>query len=572
MIRHLIFLILVFLGGLMTAQKKAVVLAENSSLKSSSPKSVQVNTESEKIQSKNLLADEQSLRIANTGSINIAANGILTVTNAITNLGDGNNFTVENDGNLIQINNTQNTGSLVAKRTVAGLKNVVGGPVDYVYWGSPVAGQKTKGADGFSPGTPNNYFFDYHESNDQFYETQDLTFVPGKGYAVRAEDGIPSPYTKEYQFKGTPNNGDLSVPILRSVNTGANGTVVHGFNLVGNPYPSNINFDQLFDGNSTLIYKSVWFWTNATFTQYQQGSSYNGNNYAVYNGTGGNAATRSNAVPAAAVKPNGIVKVGQAFMIQKKDLGPGNLLFKNTYGTDKNLRVSTSGTFFSRDVVAKNRFSLHLSAPDHSVNTLLIGYIPGATNDYESDYDAEAFSVSSNLFYSLLNEKRLLIQGKSGEFTPKDRVNIGGNFFQTGNYMISLEDNEGIFETDQNVFLKDQQNGIITNLSLNSYSFSANAGETNARFQIIYEPESILATDDLAKEKIVVYRQSGQFMVKSPKIIERLEVYETSGKLIQTLQPNSKSATLDANSLPNGMYLLRIKTDDGRLTTKKILR
>ena len=513
---------------------------------------------------------QTSLKVEAPGGIKVSGDAFITVTNGITNLGDGNNFTLEHDANLIQINTTQNTGTLLARRNVNAIHNQPGVAVDYIYWSSPVAGQQTKGAGGFSPGTPNNNFLDYRESNDRFYQTTDLTFIPGKGYAVRAENGREEIYDRTFQFKGIPNNGDVNYPIIRSPNSGATANVIHGYNLVGNPYPSNIKFDVLYDGNSDLIYKSIWFWTNATFAQYQQGSSYTGNNYAVYNGTGGNTATRSSVAPF--LQPDGIVKVGQGFIVQKKSVATDNLVFKNSYGSGKELRVVSAGTFFSKDAQSKNRFTLQLTSPDELVNSLLIGYIPGATDDFEQDYDAEAFTMSSNLFYSLLNERRLLIQGRSDAFTTKDRLNVGVNFFQAGNYMIGLEDGEGIFEADQNVYLKDQQTGIITNLSQSSYSFAANAGETNARFEIIYEPESVLTTDDSNKEKIVVYRQDGQFMIKAPKIMERVEVYETSGKLIQTLQPNSKLAILDSDSMPNGMYLLRIKTTDGALTTKKMVR
>lgn len=515
---------------------------------------------------------QTSLKVEATGGIKILGEGFLTVTNGITNLGDGNNFVLENDANLIQVNGTSNTGNLLAKRNVTGIHNIPGVAVDYIYWSAPVLGQQTKGPGGFSPGTPNNNFFSYGEWNDRFFETSDITFVPGKGYAVRAENGRGEIYDKGFEFRGVPNNGDISFPIRRSPNTGATNSVIHGYNLVGNPYPSNIKFDVLYDGNAALIYKSIWFWTNATFTQYQQGSNYLGNNYAVYNGTGGNAATRSSAVPAATVKPNGIVKVGQGFIIQKRDLGPGNLLFKNSYGTGKELRVNTSGAFFSKEAQPKNRFTVQLTAPDNLVNSALIGYISGATDQYEKDYDAEAFTVSANLLYSLLENRRLLIQGKSNDFSTKDKIDLGINFYQNGSYTINLNEAEGIFETGQKVYLKDKLTSVITDLTLGEYSFTSDVGENNSRFEIIYEPESVLATDDLSKEQVVVYRQNGDFVIKSPKEMTRIEIYEPSGKLIQNLKPNTKMSVIQASTLMNGMYILKIQTVDGAVVSKKIVR
>src|SRR5699024_4213394 len=111
-------------------------------------------------------------------------------------------LTLKSDGNLLQVNESKtiNEGNLKAEREVKGIKyNPVAGAaqaIDYVYWSSPVAGQQTKGAGGFSPGTPANRFYYYLESNDRFYETGDPTFRPGRGYAVRAEEGKGIVYDK----------------------------------------------------------------------------------------------------------------------------------------------------------------------------------------------------------------------------------------------------------------------------------------------------------------------------------------------------------------------------------------
>lgn len=508
----------------------------------------------------------KNLTVQDSGNLTIEGN--LTVTDFVKNTtGDVARLTLKSDANLLQINPSKviNFGNITAERRVTNIDYNPGTFIDYVFWSSPVAGQQTKGVGGFSPGTPNNRFFDYRESNDKFYETPDLVFAAAKGYAVQAETNLGTPYLKTYSFKGALNNGDFGITITRSADNPV-GTV-HGYNMVGNPYPSNIDFTKLFEANNTLIYNTVWFWTNASYEEYQQGSTYSGNNYAMFNGTGGNPSTGT------IVAPNGIVKVGQGFIVQKKGaVGSGSLSFKNSYGLGQDLRVSTNGTFYQKNSGNSNRYWLRLLSPDQVINSQLIGYVEGATNDFEQDYDAEAFGLSSNLFYSFIGTNYLLIQGKGAPFSVEDRVPLGANFFQNGNYTISLGDAEGIFKSNQTIYLVDKQTGTVTNLSQGSYTFAATKGDSNGRFEIIYRPEVVLVTESISKEGIVVYRDSDNFVILSPKLISNVDVYDASGRLITVLKPNKKQGILDASVLPNGMYVLKIITADGAVTNKKIAR
>lgn len=507
------------------------------------------------------------------GKLNI--NKTLTVNDGITNFADAGKFVLQNNGNLLQINPIAvNSGSITVERRAVDMNNVDGVQMDYVYWSSPVQSQSLQG---FSPGTPANRIFEYNESTDLFKAVKlanEPNFIPGKGYAIRAEVNLDYPadsagYEKTYQFVGKPNNGDIYFPVKRSPNTGAGQSIVHGYNLIGNPYPSNIDFKQFYDLNSSKIYNTAWFWTNNTYTKNQQAQGYLQNNYAVFNGTGGVGAPSSAAGGTGNTTiPTGIVSVGQGFIVQVKDIGNTTVKFQNKNG-GSNLRVNTSGTFFNKNENTIDRYWLNLISPDNLINSQLIGYVNGATDGFEQDFDAEALSLSSDLFYSQVVDKKLVIQGRSKDFNKTDKVKLGANFFAKGEYTITLKQPEGIFE-EQSIYLKDNDTGIITNLKEGSYVFLTEAGQKNNRFEIIYENDNVLVSDSSIKESVVVYRDSDNFIVKSPKMISVLEVLDMSGKLISLLEPNSKESEVQASSLPNGIYLLVIRTKDGQITTKKI--
>lgn len=504
--------------------------------------------------------------------------GALTVEENVVNQNTGataaDQFVVLSDGNYIQKSTIANTvagGVIRVDRAVIDMDNMPN-QLDYVYWGSPVAGQNIRE---FSPGTPWNRRFQYNEATDYFVPATEANFVPGKGYAIEAETNsngshLPNPtgYGETYKFRGVPNNGDISMPIQRT-NAGTTGAGL-GYNLVGNPYPSNIKFEELYSGNSALIFNTAWFWTNNNFTAAQQGSGYEGNNYAVYNGTGGAPATANGS----GNYPTGIVKAGQGFMIQKKATGSGNLVFKNSYGAGKDLRVTTPGTFFQRGASStKDRFWLEMVSPAGMYNTQLIGYIDGATDGYEQDYDAEAFGMSADLFYSLLVDKKLVINGKSHNFNVEDTVPLGANIFNSGEYRIQLRDPEGRFANGQSIYIKDKVSGLLTNLSEGSYTFLANKGVTEGRFEIIYKPETILTVDNSVKDgNLIVYRDGEDFAVHSTsKAIDFVEVYDMSGRLYKTIKGGDKIVRFSAQNMASGTYILKI-IREGEVSNKRILK
>jgi len=387
--------------------------------------------------------------------------------------------------------------------------------LDYNYWASPVKGQQLKA---FSPGTMASRFLVYDEKDDFFYPiTNTYNFgmnkdgifeSEAKGYAIRANNSYPAatPTTPapsqlfEGKFTGIPNNGVITFPLQATRN---------GYNLIGNPYASNLDFDTLFNNNSANINYIAYFWTNVNPNPAMQGQGYPGNgftnNYAVLNGTGGVPATGTAAPGGGTKVPNQFVKVGQGFIVKAKNAA--DLQFKNAVRTNNSTSV-----FFNKNGSTPDRYWLNLQTPLEVVTTQLIGYLPQATNGFELDYDAPLMVLGSDAFYSVLDNRKLAIQGKA-PFVNTDVVSLGSSQYEAGNYTISLGDKEGIFANGQQVYLKDKQTGILTNLSENSYTFIASKGLTEGRFEIVYQPEYVLANDASGKDGLVVYRDGGDFVI-----------------------------------------------------------
>ena len=484
-----------------------------------------------------------------------ATPNVLYAHKGINNVGGSVIF--ENNAQLMQDEDANNTQATIqSQRDVIDMNNV-STQMDYVYWSSPVDGQNIKA---FSPNTPANGYLQYNESNDKFSVTSDANFQIGKGYAIRAETGSNG-YNKSYVFTGIPHNSSVDSPSLKWKDAS------HGYNLIGNPYPSNISFDALFTNNSSKIYSTAWFWTNNSYTAAQLGSSYKGNNYAVYNGTGGSPATYNPASPyTGSAIPNGIVKVGQAFIVQAKSGGMNQPIgFTNT------MRTTSGGNFFQKQG-AKNRFWLTMTSPNTLVNTILVGYITGASNDFETDFDGELFVVGSDSFYSLLGAKKLAIQGKADVFSADDVVSIGNVYSTDGSYSINLQDAEGLFDGSQKIYLRDKLlNKYIDMTSDHSYQFTAVKGTDNTRFEIVYKDKSVLGSDSAVKSNFIVYKDGNEQVVKSDKKLGRIELFDASGKLIRSYVATSNEFRIDTSTLMNALYIIKIN-NTGEIRTKKFIK
>ncbi|HBR11233.1 MAG TPA: hypothetical protein DD740_03275 [Chryseobacterium sp.] len=315
---------------------------------------------------------------------------------------------VESDANFVQKASASiysGSGMATVKRVAHLKKN------DFNYWGSPVSGQKlyafSEGynqadpANSNAPGTPWYDFYVYNEATDHFVNTgldASTTFSPGKGYAIRGKNKYGNTLTTEtFSFNGSLNNGHISLVLPRSSGNDK------GYNLIANPYPSNIDALTFMNNNTNAIIPTLWFWTNLNIVTSQQGSEYEGNNYATYNLSGGTQPTYTNGGGVGGVAPTRYIKVAQGFIVQAKN-NNAVVQFSNTLRSN-----NTNSNFYNKSTekdndgeAFKDRFWLKLISPENMVNTILVAYIDGATNNYDEGYDADLMVVGSDSFYSLL--------------------------------------------------------------------------------------------------------------------------------------------------------------------------
>jgi len=536
-------------------------------------------------------ADEfavHNLTIENTGLLKIKTGHGITVSGDI--ITPDNKIIIESDASLTQtkIANGNSNNKAIAKR------NVKMKTLDYTYWSSPLQDQillnttnvnAANSSGGFSAGTPNNRTYEYNEVTDNFKATTNATFVPAKGYAIRGKSTYGTVLAVDsLTFSGNLHNGDYSIQIQKSKNTTGTGGVIyeHGYNLIGNPYPSNINFINFYNldqgngnKNSDVIYGKAWFWTNFSASGTQAGSSYAGNNYATITLAGGTSPTSVDSAEGNPM-PNEFIKVAQGFIVQMKGTPPtgttpnlGTVKFDNSIRTNNN-----TGHFYNNNKNADegiNRYWVKIVSPYNIANTILIAHMDGATNNYDPDYDAELLAVGDDSFYSKVNAQKLQIQARNNPLNNEDVIVLGTKHAMSGLYKISLCNREGVFAENQKIYLRDKLTETYTDLTIQDYSFNANQGIDDNRFEIVYKNKEVLGTEGIGKSDFLVYRDGNNFVVKSSNNLGRVELYDVTGKLVQSRYSSDKEAKFDSSVLISGVYIIKAE-NSGNIRTKKIIK
>lgn len=512
----------------------------------------------------------KNLDIKSGGILDIQNGNSLTIKETVTISGTLN---IQNNSSLVQIDNVANTGSMNMIRTPSSII-----ASDYVYWSSPTSAFNLSGITG-----DRKYVWQPTVSRAPTYPSDFGTWINasgnmaiGKGYIVRN--------TATTTFTGTPNNGNITTPISRSNYNGANypgpgGTPVtradDNLNLIGNPYPSSISVFDFLSAN-TNIEGFVKIWTHGTAISSSTPSpfyenytnNYSINDYITYNGTGTSSGPSGF---------GGYIAAGQGFFVQMINgaTGTQNVVFNNTM---RNASYSNSQFYRNANepVIERNRIWLDLTKENGSSVRTLVGYITEATNDIDRLYDASA--VDKNYFdiYSIVSNEKLNIQGRALPFNDTDTIPLGVYITQSGNHSIGIAAVDGLFtNANQNIYLEDLQTGIIHNLRVTPYSFSANIGSLDNRFVLRFNNQDTTLGNNnfnIAENEVMVLT-SDDLTIKSLQTdIENIEVYDIVGRnLGVTKNVNSKETKLKNIQKNNAPLVVQIKLTNGVIITKKVV-
>jgi hypothetical protein len=502
-----------------------------------------------KIQTRAIIMDEFTvsenieaceLEVYQIGNLIIDDEGVLSVKGQIINRANTEDFVIENEASLIQIDDVSNIGNITVKRNSNPMFRL-----DYTLWSSPVAGQNLQA---FSPATLPTRIYKYDAATDSYDNAYpENTFLTGQGYLFRSpnnwieNDGENSAEQYNGVFKGAPHNGDIIVNVISDA-----------YNGLGNPYASSIDASILFDENPNI--QTIYFWTNSNPPV---DGSYLANNWASWTTTGGTSADGS------IIEPNGEIAVGQGFIAQVN--GNTSVTFNN------DMRIGGAGMFFRAMQDERHRLWLNLVSNELTLNQILIGYVSGATQGEDNQIDGEMFGYGESALYSLINnsDKEFVIQGRSLPFEPTDVVPLGFKATTAGEFMISLANFDGLFAEGQNIYLKDNVTQIVHNLKEGAYAFISEEGTFDTRFEVVYQTTMSVDTPNLDNNWIV-FKQAGQFQIMTQGFdMKSVQVFDMLGRTVYASVAEGTTHTI-ARIDANQVLIVKITTADGDVLTKKV--
>ncbi len=460
-----------------------------------------------------------------TFNITIAPGKTLTVPNASINL-DGCSLILDSDwggtASLID-NGIIGTGaaSVVVRRTIGGWSNDMDG---WHLLSSPVASQ-TIIPDFIDP-TPANYdFYMWSEVNDEWLNQKvganNITsFVPGTGYLVAYQA------SGTRQFSGALNTDDVTATNL----TATGGNTYSGWNLLGNPFASALNWN---DGVNWTVSSDfggvakIWVESGAAYTDIDPGE----------------------AIPAM----NG-------FMVQVLSGSPASLTIPSA------ARIHDATPWYK---ATEGR--LMLIARDLQHNTAqecVIAAATEATEGYDRAYDSRFLAGYAPQFYSVAGAEQL-----STNTLPSLDVNrvIDLGFVRNTamEYSIGLDAESSL--PGLTVYLTDKKTGVVTELTNGmQYQFTATEGDDANRFQLHFATLGI--GDPVAVTPFSAYVSAGNIHIDSR--LERnaeVAVMNLMGQVVAGGNaPAGARTVLNVTSLPAGVYTVRM-TDGNSVYSRKIM-
>ena len=396
--------------------------------------------------------------------------------------------------------------------------------------------------------------------------------TPGLGFRAflrGTNNGTPTNVTYTPQIGANANSQtqatftiSLSGAITNNVNAGtitlpatftSSGTLANdGWNLVGNPYPSTIDWNAASGWTKTNIGGTIWIFNPST------------NSYGNWDG-----ATPTNSVTR-------YISSGQAFFV-KASATP-------TFSCTEAVKVSTAGAsiFKSTEI---NTLRIGLIKDESNKDETVIRFMEGKNNEFsEADDVRKFYNPTVNVSSYFGADKYSSVNYLKNELIEDKIIPISVWVDEVGNYKLNFTGMKD-FTLSKNIFLKDKFLNTITDIEINpsvDFVFTSDSNSKgDNRFEVVFVAKTSTTTKEdlltLSNTNLTIYPNPATDFLnislsnsnfKNSTII----IYNVSGMEVSKSTMNGSTAQLNIESLSNGVYFVKVSNENGFSKTVKFVK
>jgi len=339
-----------------------------------------------------------------------------------------------------------------------------------------------------------------------------------KGYAYYYYEG-------KINFSGVFHTGNKSISISNTPS--GYGAQFDGWNLIGNPYPSAIDWDL---ADKTDIDGAVYFYNDDGTNDFD--------NYLYYV-TGGGAPSPNYTTGISLNGASNIIPSGQGFFVRTTAASAN-------FQIDNSMRLHDETDFYKSTPKSKPEYLklALINVENKSSDEMAIRIAENATENFDAQFDAfKLFPKNEHLsmVYAYGSDgKELAVQSIEIKSETAE-IPLGIICKMDGKYDLALR-NFNILST--NVYLVDKFTGIITKAGADVvYTFYSNEGEFFKRFVLVFSTENIISKITEKENVVVITAAQGINLYLHDQSYENgiAEIYEISGKLLYRENVNKRS-------------------------------
>lgn len=433
--------------------------------------------------------------------------------------------------------------------------------------------------------------------------SNELSVKSGYGFAMKGlGEGNNHAKLNAYDFRGKPNNGDITVTIKRG---GDNLT------LIGNPYPSILNLKKFIADNPGKI-ESFRFWEAGTDKSHYYTESEGGYATIIISSAGvvtsetaiikkfdndGNFINSGNEEKKGNKRARAFIPIGQGFMAEIADgLNSADLEFNNSQRVFKN-RIGSkgkgegnddegTGDFFrpGKDIKDDDysavmpseymRFRLKITFNDNIIRPLVMTFHDSATNGFDLGLEAKPISIGS--FDGLWGSKNENYIFQAFKYDNSLTIPLYVKLNSISLVEFNSYDYENIPD-DMEILMHDLYTDLYYDLRKQNFSITLPAGDHESRFEIVFQENSSLNQTDFNVNlfKIISDNKNKKLLVYNPKLksIKSIKLYDTSGKEVHRLMISKTSNVyeISTSNISNGVFIAKIESTENSSCSKRVI-